>query len=253
MQKNKFYPSFLFLALAIFFGFILISGFLWAFNIFGVSFLVNIFFLFLSILFSAVLMVLVLGFLGIWLLLRQKEIPVFFHTPMVWTVNYFLGLVVRVGQALGLSREKLEFSYISLTNKLVNNLGLRFPPEDILVLAPHCIQEASCPHRVTHDLNNCRKCGKCQLGDLTEMQSKNGFRLAVVTGGTGARQIVKKIKPRAIVAIACERDLMSGIQDVFPHPVLGVVNIRPHGPCINTEVDWTELENAINSLCKEAR
>ncbi len=252
MDDRKLNPVFVFLTLAVFFAFFLVLGFLWVFNIFGPSVLVNIFFLVLSLILSLIFLVLVAGFLGIWLLIRNNRIPFFLHTPMVLTVNYFMGFVIRVGQLLGLSREKLQRSYINLTNKLVESLRLRFSPEEILVLAPHCIQEASCPHRITHDLNNCKRCGKCQIGNLTEMQQELGFRLAVVTGGTGARQVVKKMKPRAIVAIACERDLMSGIQDVFPHPVLGVVNIRPHGPCLNTEVDWTELETAIKSLCKEA-
>lgn len=250
MDDRKLNSSFIFLTLGVFFAFILVLGFLWFFNIFGASALVNIFFLVFSLILTLIFLVLVGGFLGIWLLTRNNRIPFILHTPMVLTVNYFMGFVIKIGQLFGFSREKLQRNYIHLTNNLVKSLRLRFSPEDILVLAPHCIQKANCPHRITHDLNNCNRCGGCQIGNLTEMQEEFGFRLAVVSGGTGARQVVKKMKPRAIVAIACERDLMSGIQDVFPHPVLGVVNIRPHGPCLNTEVDWTELETAIKSLCK---
>lgn len=60
-----------------------------------------------------------------------------------------------------------------------------------------------------------------------------------------ARQMVKQARPKAIVAVACERDLTSGIQDVFPLPVLGVLNERPFGPCFNTRVDIDKLEEAI--------
>ncbi|MGI6559076.1 MAG: DUF116 domain-containing protein [Limnochordia bacterium] len=44
------------------------------------------------------------------------------------------------------------------------------------------------------------------------------------TGGTRARQLVKELKPKGVVAIACERDLASGIQDTRPLKVLGVTN-----------------------------
>ena len=64
-------------------------------------------------------------------------------------------------------------------------------------------------------------------------------------GGTLARQIVKQIRPKAIVAVACERDLTSGIQDVFPLPVVGVLNERPIGPCFNTRVDIKRVEAAV--------
>ena len=60
-----------------------------------------------------------------------------------------------------------------------------------------------------------------------------------------ARQMVMQARPKAIVAVACERDLTSGIQDVFPLPVLGVLNERPYGPCFNTRVDKKKLEDAI--------
>ena len=39
------------------------------------------------------------------------------------------------------------------------------------------------------------------------------------------------------MAVACERDLTSGIQDSYPIPVIGVLNERPFGPCRNTRVD----------------
>ncbi len=251
MPEKQNYFSFWFLVLVVFLGFTLILGFLWFYNIFGTSVFINIFFLVLSLFLTTLFLILITGLTGIWFVLRKNKLPVIFQLPMALTVNYFFGFVVRAGEALGFSREKLQSNYINLTNSLVKNQDQRFWSKDILVLAPHCIQEANCPHRVTHDLNNCRKCGKCQIGNLSEIRKDIGFRLEVVTGGTAARQMVKKIKPKAIIAVACERDLMSGIQEVFPHPVLGVVNIRPQGPCFNTEVDWTELERAIKSLCKE--
>ncbi|MDK2835430.1 MAG: uncharacterized protein PWP21_207, partial [Thermosediminibacterales bacterium] len=61
-----------------------------------------------------------------------------------------------------------------------------------------------------------------------------------------ARKYVNEFKPDAIVAIACERDLSSGIQDTYPIPVLGVLNKRPEGPCMNTRVDLEKVEAAIN-------
>ena len=68
------------------------------------------------------------------------------------------------------------------------------------------------------------------------------------TGGTLARQTVMKIRPKAVVAIACERDLASGIQDVYPIPSVGVLNLRPNGPCYNTHVDLEEFRRAIEEI-----
>jgi len=60
---------------------------------------------------------------------------------------------------------------------------------------------------------------------------------------------VKDVKPEAIVAVACERDLSSGIVDTYPLPVLGIPNERPFGPCLNTQVDLEKVKDAIRALC----
>ena len=52
------------------------------------------------------------------------------------------------------------------------------------------------------------------------------------------------------MAIACERDLASGIQDVYPIPSVGVLNLRPNGPCYNTHVDLKEFRQAIEEIIR---
>ena len=120
-----------------------------------------------------------------------------------------------------------------------------------MILTPHCIQLDICPYKVTRDINNCHQCGRCGVGQLLALSQKYGVHVAIATGGTLARQDVKKARPKAILAVACERDLTSGIQDVFPLPVIGVLNERPNGPCFNTRADMGKIEEAIRSFILE--
>jgi hypothetical protein len=83
---------------------------------------------------------------------------------------------------------------------------------------------------------------------LVTLAEEIGFHFFVVTGGTLARQKVMEIRPQAVVAVACERDLASGIQDVYPIPSVGVMNIRPNGPCFNTKVDVEEFKRVIMDI-----
>ena len=83
---------------------------------------------------------------------------------------------------------------------------------------------------------------------MVQLAEELGFHFFVVTGGTLARQTVKKIRPKAVMAIACERDLTSGIQDVYPLPAVGVLNIRPNGPCYNTHVDIEQVRREIEAM-----
>jgi hypothetical protein len=55
----------------------------------------------------------------------------------------------------------------------------------------------------------------------------------------------------AVVAIACEKELQEGMGGVFPKPGLGIINIRPHGPCTDTDVDLEEVEEAIKWFLRD--
>lgn len=71
------------------------------------------------------------------------------------------------------------------------------------------------------------------------------IQVLIVTGGTAARNAVKKHRPKFIFSVACERDLSAGITDVNTIPVKAIVNQRPNGPCFNTTFDVEELRAAI--------
>lgn len=140
-------------------------------------------------------------------------------------------------------KEDLQQYIIELNNKLVRKEGPR--TKRILLLLPHCLQINECKIRLTHNIHNCQRCGKCEIKELIGIAEENDLDLFVATGGTLARRTVQDLKPEAIVAIACQRDLSSGIVDTYPIPIIGIPNERPYGPCINTRVDIEQVKEAI--------
>lgn len=167
------------------------------------------------------------------------------------TVKLFLPLMVLLGKALGIKKQSIMHSFISVNNELVRAEAGRYTPDQVLLLMPHCLQNSKCDRRLTYDINNCVRCGKCPIAGLLDLHDKYGVNLAIATGGTIARRIVVQMRPRMIIAVACYRDLASGIQDTFPLPVFGVLNERPHGPCLDTTVAHFLLEEALHRFLKE--
>lgn len=166
-------------------------------------------------------------------------------------INILFPFAVGLGHIFNIPKDRIEQSFIEVSNKLVLQHKVKVPANRIMILTPHCIQLDTCVHKITRNVENCRQCGRCSVGAMLGLAHKYGCHFAVATGGTLARQMVKQARPKAIVAVACERDLTSGIQDVFPLPVLGVLNERPFGPCFNTRVDMKKLEEAVLTFMVE--
>ncbi len=148
------------------------------------------------------------------------------------------------------SKEKksIRYIYIELNNIVVESYNKKYDARDIMILLPHCLQNSQCGLKVTSNPELCRQCGKCKIGVLLKYAKDNGLNLFVATGGTVARNIVKKTKPGIIISVACERDLMSGISDIKGIPVIGIINKQPNGPCINTDVEVEGIINKIKQL-----
>ena len=187
-----------------------------------------------------------LAFLGLAILWSTLALVlnILFHRPLLFsrkirgiTIKAFLPLMIWVGKIMGISQEKVRSSFVRVNNDMVSVEGQTYAPEEVLLLMPHCLQNSRCKYRLTYNINNCRRCGECPIAGLLALSEEFGVHLAIATGGTIARRIVVQTRPRIILAVACERDLASGIQDTYPLPVFGILNERPHGPCLDTNVD----------------
>jgi hypothetical protein len=161
------------------------------------------------------------------------------------TIKVLFPIAATLAQLLGINRNRLRTSFVKVNNALTIAQKNRIKGDRILVLLPHCLQIDVCQRKITNDVTNCVKCGRCPVGNLVEIGEKYGLHMEVVNGGTLARRRVATFRPGGIVAVACERDLTFGIQDAHPVPVYGVINDRPNGPCVNTCVDMTMVEDAV--------
>ncbi len=140
---------------------------------------------------------------------------------------------------------------VRLLSKLTRLRRARCRPEELLILVPSCLQSSECELRLTGDITKCRRCGRCKVKDVVEMAERLGTRCAIATGGRLALELARSGDIRAVVAVACEKELQEGLKAVFPKPAIGVINLRPHGPCKDTDVDLAELEEAARWLLRD--
>jgi len=177
-------------------------------------------------------------------ILYARELSIF-HGPIRVAVSLFFPIALMLGRFFRIDVDRIRNSFIEVNNYLVKSKQLKVSSEQLLLLAPHCLQNSQCPYKITVNIENCHRCGKCTVNNLLELKENYGINVGMASGGTLARKFVQMYRPRAIVAVACERDLASGIQDSNPLPVLGVINKRPFGPCFNTSINMAEVEDAV--------
>ncbi len=152
------------------------------------------------------------------------------------------------GKMLGVDGEKIDDYFIEKNNCLIESSMRKYRPEEVLLVLPHCLQDWECPHRINADVRNCQACGKCSIPELIEISDRYNVKMTVVAGGTAARRAIYDHMPSFAIAVACERDMISGIRESVPLPLWGILNERPNGPCRNTKVDIRRVEETLARL-----
>jgi uncharacterized protein len=179
------------------------------------------------------LLFLLLVGLEITLLLRFRK-SVF---PYIWAEKFLLALLSRsmwLGEKFGISKDRVGNSFIKVHNLMLKSHSHVVRGDVLLILLPRCLEKET----------------RRQV-----VERVNGRAVQVVTaaGGEEARKAIKQYNPSLILAVACERDLISGIKDVAEKiPVLAIPNKRPEGPCKNTHLQLTDLDEALKFVAASA-
>ena len=208
--------------------------------------LTNIFEFLVNIIVTFTIVAIILSTIITYNIISDKEIKPRLMSINFKIVNLIFPLIIKIASLVGIQKDEIRKVYIKLNNKYIYSQKYNLKSEDILILIPHCVQKNSCKLKVTTDIVTCKQCGLCNIGELVRLKEEKNINIFVATGGTLARKIILENKPKAVIAVACERDLTAGVQDVSKIPVLGVFNKRPNGPCVDTCIDVKEVEKAIN-------
>lgn len=216
-------------------------------NIF-ISSLTHIFGIIINILVISIILIIIFSTVVTYNVVKDKKVNSNLMKINLKIVGVLFNPIVFIASTIGVPKNEIRKIFVKLNNNYIYSNKYNFDFKEILILIPHCIQKNSCKLKVTNKIENCAECGLCNVSDLVKLKEKTSIKIFIATGGTLARKIIIDNKPKAVIAVACERDLTSGIQDMSHIPVLGVFNKRPNGPCVDTLIDINEVEKAINFL-----
>jgi len=137
-------------------------------------------------------------------------------------------LTSRVAERFG-RRDWVENAAVKVYNALALLRGRKVGKGELLLLIPRCLSKET-------------------LDGVLAIAGKYGVPVFVATRGQLARRVIRERRPRAVVAVACERDMVSGLHDVAGKiPVLGLTMTLPSGPCKDALLNMEQLEDWVRA------
>ena len=134
----------------------------------------------------------------------------------------------RVADRFG-RRDWVENASVKVYNSLALMRRRKVDQGELLLLVPRCLSRET-------------------LDGVLEIAKRYAVPVFVATRGQLARRVIRERRPRAVVAVACERDMVSGLHDVAGKvPVLGLTMQLPSGPCRDAVLDLPRLEEWVKS------
>jgi hypothetical protein len=184
---------------------------------------------------------------ALWLLLAAAAIAsvlwwVLLALSFAGSVNLLPGRLAETGAMLPLMRftsrvtarvgmrDRVENAAVKVYNRLALRRAQKVGSGELLLLIPRCLSRTT-------------------LDDVLGLAGKYGVPVFVATRGQLARRVIRERRPRAVVAVACERDMVSGLHDVAGKvPVLGLTMTLPAGPCKDAALDLATLETYLKAF-----
>lgn len=139
-------------------------------------------------------------------------------------------LAWRVGELFGVGRDYTGHATVRVYDRLAASRRRTVTADELLILIPRCLSRAA-------------------LDGVLDIARRYNVSAFVATRGQLARRAIRERRPRAVVAVACERDMVSGLHDVAGRvPVLGLTMTLPNGPCKDAGLDLPKMEEFVRRL-----
>jgi hypothetical protein len=153
------------------------------------------------------------------------------------------GVIRALCGLLGVDDRELTEFVVRLHNRLNQAKFDRIPAKDKAIFLPQCLRSAKCPAHLTPEGLVCQRCMLCEIGRSIDHLEEQGYRVHIVPGSTFIKRIVKAERPKAIIGVGCLMEVREGLvlADRLGLVAMGVITMKDG--CIETLVDWTELDD----------
>lgn len=119
-----------------------------------------------------------------------------------------------------------------------------------LLLAPTCLRALECPAPSTRRGIQCKRCGRCKVGEIKAEAERLGYRFYLLTGSSFIRQIVADEQPDAALLVACHYEC-NKVMMALGRLATYAVPLDRDG-CVNTDVSLDRVAEGMRLGLAEA-
>jgi len=147
---------------------------------------------------------------------------------------------------LGIDEKELMRIYIDAANRRDYDKFMKVDYSDRVLLLPHCLRSRDCPAKMSELGYICLNCGNCPIGELKEYAEKLGYKgVYILPGGALAERVLSKVKPKAVIGVACYKECVLGHVILLKLGIIGQAVPLLRDGCIDTIVDVNHVKRVL--------
>jgi len=147
---------------------------------------------------------------------------------------------------IGVDEKKLLDLYVKTKNAAYKDRFASIPFSERIMLLPQCLRSRGCAAERNSYGYQCVSCGRCKIPRAIKAARDLGYKgVFIISGGAVVNTIIKRMKPKACLGVACLNELVLGslITERIGIVAQGV-QLAKDG-CVDTILDWTKLDSVM--------
>ena len=139
---------------------------------------------------------------------------------------------------IGLKPENVDRIYIELKNDHFRDKFRQIEPGHKIIFLPQCLRKAGCKAGLDESGYHCVACSsECKVSAIKGKAENLGYRVFICTGGSMIAKIIIKYRPRAVLGIACMKEILMATEELEERRIpYQSVELLKNG-CVATDVD----------------
>ena len=167
-------------------------------------------------------------------------------------------------QVLTISLEKLatrfgvdETEVLGLFNQMKNeaykDTFLATPYNERIILFPQCLRHPDCEANQDEWGYKCVDCGRCGISRIKNLAEELGYGnstqgVFIVRGGSVIELIFEAFNPKAVIGVACNKEVFLGNLVCEKHGVVTQSIFLTREGCYNTDVNFKQVEKFVQAI-----